>query len=247
MLFQEWGLNLNAGNCSSGEQCGGVNPANGGECEADEDCLVYGGYETINPQCVNGHCGASFCSPQCDENWSCSGGWLPLYTGSSCICRPPFQSLQPETCNIGRQPRLDLAKQRVDELVDEVLSNNPELTQSAGVINDERIVNLRNNKGVGIVCPEITLDPENHTYEVGDGDIVCEIPTPNDDDLWPKGVGIAKTMDLNADGRAELVSWHRGEFKIDLSTVGETSDHFGTWDLIVSYPKLQGKWVWAVC
>ncbi|MBN2493441.1 MAG: hypothetical protein JXR96_02520 [Deltaproteobacteria bacterium] len=56
-------------------------------CERDADCLeVLPPAE--NPDCTaEGLCGASFCSPHCDEN-ECEEGFYPARVGDDCYCIP---------------------------------------------------------------------------------------------------------------------------------------------------------------
>jgi hypothetical protein len=210
-------------------------------CSRDFDCRVYGGFETINAKCVDGKCGSAFCAPSCDAGNSCASiagaeGWLPFWVASEnrCICHPPFRSAINESLNIGRQPRLDQVKQRIDNLMLELQATYPELFNDEK-LTLERLQSLRNDKGVGLICGEV--DPINHEV-IGVSDPAC--PEFTEEDLWPSGTGIAKKLDFDGDGRGDLVSWTKGEFKIDLSSRGSGGDNFGEWDLIITYDPSEG-------
>ncbi len=81
-------VNPNAGNCESSLLCLGVqaDPLDM-PCSADEDCLDYLP-ASWHPDCVDGGCGASFCSGQCAPDGICPVG-SPVDVAGDCFCLPP--------------------------------------------------------------------------------------------------------------------------------------------------------------
>ncbi|MBN2495266.1 MAG: hypothetical protein JXR96_11785 [Deltaproteobacteria bacterium] len=83
------GSNDDADYCQSGLACLGYDrEAIYYPCDSDEDCL-----DALppaeNPDCAyDGLCGASFCSPPCDENDQCEPGFYPALVGDQCYCIP---------------------------------------------------------------------------------------------------------------------------------------------------------------
>ena len=73
--------------CPSGLACLGVEAkSDGTACTQDSGCpkAEFMG----NPQCVDGFCGTSFCSSQCDDRGRCSGETQPIDVGGDCFCAP---------------------------------------------------------------------------------------------------------------------------------------------------------------
>ena len=69
--------------------------------------------------------------------------------------------------------------------------------------------------------------------------------------IWPTGIEIAKPLDFDGDGKADLVSWTKNGWKIDLSSVPvpghpELVEGLGAWDLQLNIPMTMGRWVWPV-
>jgi hypothetical protein len=78
--------------CGEGLTCLGI-PAQADEddpslytCESVADCDPANWF--LNPDCVDGYCGTSFCSPLCDENDDCPGGFFPIDVSGTCFCAP---------------------------------------------------------------------------------------------------------------------------------------------------------------
>ena len=57
-----------------------------GTCDTVADCDPSDWF--LNPDCVEGYCGTSFCSPQCEENDECEDGFYPMDVGGTCFCAP---------------------------------------------------------------------------------------------------------------------------------------------------------------
>ncbi len=76
--------------------------------------------------------------------------------------------------------------------------------------------------------------------------------------IWPTGVEIAKPLDFDGDKKADLVSWTKNGWKIDLSSVSvpghpdpvpghpELVEGLGAWDLQITPPVINARWVWPV-
>jgi len=129
---------------------------------------------------------------------------------------------------IGMQPRIDIAMGMVDaEWVNwttafpQLLTNQPLTTTQRGDLNA---------LGVGIICK--------------DNDTAGSDPICPENDIWLPGSIIAETLDFDGDGRADLVQWSRGQFKIDLSGYAGDVDGFGSWDVFVNYPQINSDIVW---
>lgn len=129
--------------------------------------------------------------------------------------------------NIGVQPRIDVAMNLVDNAWSAWSSTYPKLIsgQPLTLIESEAL----ETSGLGLVCKH--NDPNSD-------------PCCPDDDMWQPGTGIGNALDFDGDGRADLVSWKRGQFKIDLSSVGSAADGFGSWDTSINYPIVQSDLVW---
>ncbi|MBN2497998.1 MAG: hypothetical protein JXR96_25625 [Deltaproteobacteria bacterium] len=84
------GTHMDAPYCESGLTCLGYDRGAINEpCETDEDCMdVLPPAE--NPDCSeqDSLCGASFCSPPCDENDQCEAGFYPAEISDLCYCIP---------------------------------------------------------------------------------------------------------------------------------------------------------------
>ena len=130
--------------------------------------------------------------------------------------------------NIGTQPRIDQAMDAVDTFWTTATSAYPELS-SGGRLTVSEVISLR-ALGVGLICL--------------DRDLINSDPACPEDDIFIPGSMIAKSLDFDGDGRADLVSWTNGQWKIDLSSVGTGEDNFGDWDTIINYPATDSRWVW---
>lgn len=131
-------------------------------------------------------------------------------------------------CNIGKQPRVDVALQTVDTFLTQVNSQYPELAADEQ-LTDAKMVALR-QLGVGIICKE--FDPANSD------------PSCPDEAVFPPGSKISVTYDFDGDGRADLVKFENGTWYVDLSSKGSGEDNYGSWDLTISFPPIEGKWLW---
>lgn len=142
-------------------------------------------------------------------------------------------------CNIGTQPRLDVAKNLVDSFLSDMRSAYPEL-DSGDSMTQERMIAMRAD-GLGIICKY---------HDLWASDPICP-----DDWMFPDGGGrrlseggtyyIANNyMDFDADGRADLVQWSSGSWKLDLSGIGDGGDNFGEWDLEMAYAPIAETQVW---
>ncbi len=56
------------------------------KCETVADCDPSLWF--LNPDCVDGYCGTSFCSPACDANDECPAGFFPIDVSGQCFCAP---------------------------------------------------------------------------------------------------------------------------------------------------------------
>lgn len=82
-----FGMHQDAEACAAQLICLGIEPtADQATCTTAEDCPAddYFG----NPDCVDGHCGSSFCSPYCDDLFRCEDGFLPAEVSGDCLCIP---------------------------------------------------------------------------------------------------------------------------------------------------------------
>jgi hypothetical protein len=130
--------------------------------------------------------------------------------------------------NIGRQPRIDRAMAAVDTFWTSITTAYPELL-GTGRLTLSEVLTLR-TMGLGLICK--------------DRDFTNSDPACPEEGVFTPGTGIGKPMDFDGDGRADLVSWTNGQWKLDLSTVGSGGDNYGAWDVIVNYPATDSDWVW---
>ncbi len=80
-------INPDADLCQKGLSCLGIAPDDeSDECESAADCDA-GAYPG-GVVCVDGHCGTSFCSPQCDDEAECEEGFAPISVNDACLCQP---------------------------------------------------------------------------------------------------------------------------------------------------------------
>ncbi|MBN1283206.1 MAG: S8 family serine peptidase [Proteobacteria bacterium] len=126
--------------------------------------------------------------------------------------------------NIGKQPRIDVAMTLVDTFLASVSSSYPELAADEQ-LTESQMIALR-AQGVGIICRQ--FDPINSD------------PSCPDSEIFPEGTKIAKHYDFDGDGRADLVQFSNGNWKVDLSSTGPAADGFGAWDVDVSFPVIPG-------
>ncbi|MEW6113963.1 MAG: S8 family serine peptidase, partial [Thermodesulfobacteriota bacterium] len=144
--------------------------------------------------------------------------------------------------NIGKQPRIDIAMNLVDTLVNNAYTQFPALETGDELTENE--LNALQAMGIGLICAE--ADPETHAL-VGANDPSCP-----DAVLWPEGNYISKPYDFDGDGRADLVKFNnapstgsgQGWWYVDLSSKGTAADGFGAWDIAVQFTPLPGQTVW---
>jgi hypothetical protein len=232
------GVHAEAGACSAGFTCMGYNSnVIALECETDNDCHRYGTFFTLSPQCVGGYCGMSWCAPACDAGGGCAAhaGWEPVATAGGCKCRPPFNRGPMGDCNIGNQPRVDVAFNMFDDFWDRVKLDYPEFENGVR-LTEERYLSLRQTEGVGLICI--------------DGDPIASDDICPEEIIFPRWSKQAKPLDFDGDGRADLVQWTNGQWKLDLSmqvagrlAPGSGLDNFGSWDVILDHPPIDSRWV----
>ena len=89
-------VNATANYCAEGLECLGI-PADGnaGTCPGGEPGECTALIDLWNRDCVNGNCGASFCSQECDYCRECPEGFDPMDAGSParCMCVPNYHGM----------------------------------------------------------------------------------------------------------------------------------------------------------
>lgn len=158
----------------------------------------------------------------------------------------PVTKQPTSTCNIGKQPDVGKAIKLVDTQWNNWKNLYPILTNSNPTrftVKDD--INKIWQSGLGIICTKGDLSGSDPLCPI---DVVCKgskDPLCPDEYLWPRGSKVAKGMDMDGDGKADLVSWTKKETKVDLSNNG-----FGKWDLTITLPIVNpnptynGEWVW---
>ncbi|HOX44417.1 MAG TPA: hypothetical protein PK668_12510 [Myxococcota bacterium] len=97
-------VNAGAGNCVASLACLGWSAdAVNRPCAVDADCDAFVD-PTWNQDCVEGGCGASFCSAPCVDG-ACDPGYLPQILGGTCFCIPTSQP--PATQDVGEPCQFD--------------------------------------------------------------------------------------------------------------------------------------------
>ena len=82
-----WGnVNTEYDDCAAGMACLGNDDI--GSCPGGTDAECSGVPDTWNPDCVNGICGFSFCSAECDAQGNCPQGFDPADVSGTCYCIP---------------------------------------------------------------------------------------------------------------------------------------------------------------
>ena len=86
-------VNATANYCAEGLECLGV-PADGfaGTCPGGDPRECFNIFDVFNRDCVDGNCGASFCSQECGYCRKCPPGYDPSDVGSParCMCVPEY-------------------------------------------------------------------------------------------------------------------------------------------------------------
>ncbi|MDO8526654.1 MAG: S8 family serine peptidase [Deltaproteobacteria bacterium] len=179
-------------------------------------------------------------------------------------------------CSIGKQPRMDVAMRLFDDLWAQVqrdfseIRNRQEISGSRRQTLRDRGIQLLCNYHrpdlSDVNCPETARcvllpssvertpgHPTDPNACQGAGFPACiDIDYAQSDydcaagAIWPRGVEIAKPLDFDGDKRADLVSWTRNGWKIDLSSRGDGGMNLGRWDLQFNIPMTMGRWVWPV-
>ncbi|PJA21208.1 MAG: hypothetical protein COX62_03030 [Deltaproteobacteria bacterium CG_4_10_14_0_2_um_filter_43_8] len=142
-----------------------------------------------------------------------------------------------DECNIGKQPNVAAAMQLVDAFVTQISAEFP------GVLNGDTLPSVEDQdaleaRGLGLICEPFYIEGQAYTAH---GDTSCA-----EGSLWPTGMRIGKDYDVDGDGKADLISWKKGEWKVDLSSVGDGEDKLGAWDRTYSYntAEFNGATVW---
>ena len=84
-------VNATEGGCNAGLECLGIAAdGNTGTCPGGAATECTDLHEDWNRDCVNGNCGASFCSQPCDAQGNCPQFFIPLDVGNppECMCVP---------------------------------------------------------------------------------------------------------------------------------------------------------------
>jgi len=79
-------VNADYDDCQAGMACLGNEDI--GSCPGGTDAECNGVPDTWNPDCVNGICGFSFCSDECDAQGDCPAGFDPAQVSDTCYCIP---------------------------------------------------------------------------------------------------------------------------------------------------------------
>lgn len=130
-------------------------------------------------------------------------------------------------CNIGLQPIMEEAKNELDRFITSAKAAFEGLERGT-TLTEEQMLRLR-RFGVGIIC---------RLHDPLHSDPICP-----DSEVFPVGQRVSKEMDFDGDGRADLVQWISGRWKIDLSGIGAGDDNYGAWDVDVSYADEMGAQV----
>jgi len=97
-----FGVNEDADACQAGLVCLGM-PADEDSliCLADADCSPV--WHPGSPECIDGRCGTSFCSPKCDQEGECAEGFKPIDVSDKCYCAPEVtgDALAGDPCPMG--------------------------------------------------------------------------------------------------------------------------------------------------
>jgi hypothetical protein len=129
-------------------------------------------------------------------------------------------------CNIGVQPRADVAMGIADEFISQIKSEYGEL-QSGQTMTFDRMKSMR-DAGLGIICKK---------FDPAASDSACPA-----DEIYPDGNVAADTLDFDGDKRADLVQWTNGTWKLDLSGTGDGGDNYGKWDIELEYAPIDSRW-----
>jgi hypothetical protein len=82
-------VNATAGDCDEGLVClGRAADGSSGTCPNGHPRECEEIYESVDPDCVDGNCGYSFCSEKCNDQWECPSGFDPQDRNGTCYCIP---------------------------------------------------------------------------------------------------------------------------------------------------------------
>ncbi|MDP2600082.1 MAG: FG-GAP-like repeat-containing protein, partial [Deltaproteobacteria bacterium] len=164
-------------------------------------------------------------------------------------------------CRIGRQPRMDAVIDLFDSFWTGIRRDFPELARGDEIGGSRRLA-LR-NRGVGLVCNLWDFEtsdpscPETATCVLETGEQISNLcknmrcmpldVARSDYDcvagaIWPAGLKIAKPLDFDGDGKADLVNWTKAKWQIDLSS----KNGLGAWDVQITPPAISTRWLWPV-
>ncbi|MBI5728403.1 MAG: S8 family serine peptidase, partial [Candidatus Magasanikbacteria bacterium] len=73
-----------------------------------------------------------------------------------------------------------------------------------------------------------------------------DLPYNPPDGAWYPHCGIAKPLDIDGDGKADLVNWTNTGWQLALSSKGPIDASRTTWDYQINVPMNMGRWVWPV-
>ncbi|HOX46519.1 MAG TPA: hypothetical protein PK668_23145 [Myxococcota bacterium] len=83
----EGAVHPEAGDCPCGFTCLGALPNPQGPSCSDDSFCALGLDPLLNPVCLDGHCGYSYCAAPCDEG-ACRSGFEPSAIHGGCFCVP---------------------------------------------------------------------------------------------------------------------------------------------------------------
>ncbi|MBI4211400.1 MAG: S8 family serine peptidase [Deltaproteobacteria bacterium] len=168
------------------------------------------------------------------------------------------------SCNIGVEPQIQEALRLVDcylnnncaqPIPSTQRANNPTcpgeaaLAQSAvnsSTLSLDQLLAKLHNRDILSEAEELRLNELGVGLVCWKHDEVRSDPSCPEEKIWPSNFISARTLDVDGDGRGDLISSKNGLWKFDLSSVGSNEDHFGAWDeaSTLNFSRIQGKWVW---
>ena len=149
--------------------------------------------------------------------------------------------------SIQQVPQMDQALDRVESLWDRTYDHFRALQNGTPLIFTD--YQAMEAMGVGLICRKrqparSDLSCPDELLWPAEGD--CPVEEMNRGDrvpnmAWYPGCGIAKSLDMDGDQKADLVLWTRDKWKVDLSRSGGV----GAWDMEVTLPATENN-VWPV-